>query len=899
MTYTFPAAARRYVRSPNGTIDLVVKTGALPDDLRGFVYVVAPTGREVETEDRPGFVPFLNGDGTVYRIEFIPPTGTDAAKAQLRWALTKPPCYWAEIGAESDDAFEAQRARDWGITRLFDDLGLGGRNLLNTALQAVRFGGDTDRLLVTYESGRPFEIDPVSLEVLTPIGQRSAWRATLMGGTPFELVAGTSHPAFDPKHDARGGPGSGTVFMLNFVRDASLYAERLLRFLDLDDEYRFLNGLAAKVGLKAAVDSLLVKAFTRHGPPGTASFWSDVVKGTLEAWSRFKERTPFVDASSQLLFWDGASEPGAVTLLDEKGEPLSIRESGHQMGVTENYVVITDAAFKFEMDLVFPDLDVFPDTVLEFVRRRLSRIQPQSTRFHFIPRGQLKNGASVRVQTVELPCSCVHYFVNREDEGGKNLVLYAVDNAACDSSEALMGSDRPAFGVGNNLPNEVFGMIPCSVDVDRLVRYELDLGKSPPKFAVTGHAADVDTMWTVALVTGPTQYTALDPKPVEDLYFFTHGLLPSAVSELIWDLYERPGYARRLVSRDDVRSLALAGGVAPAVCRYEASTPDQLADSYTVDKGWLALSPQWVPGGTGGYLFTTAFGKDEKEIWVFDAANLRKGPIATLGAPPGEELPWAYTLHTTYLEQAVARPATGQYRVSVEDDLVGIGDVPPIIAEHVIDKAYKPVLPTAAPVRRSLPAKQPTAAPLAATLPPNEVLERVRATVEAIGKQHPLANSLRIDDAVLGFQLEVLRSIEADTSISHEGLAAALAMPNAPKRDAIFSAMEDATQRIVHAIRPLDRIILPASLSEADVGSTLARLGERALRGWSFRPLEEVRSQLTASCHAYAGLFRADPQAPGTTPCSRVLAAQGAWVNAGGERRVVDGLVSSVLGPGF
>lgn len=895
MTYTFPAAARRYDR-PDGDFTLELKAGALPADLRGFVYVVAPTGRQEESKDRRGVVPFLNGDGTVYRIEFRPDSG---ALPELRWALTKPPCYWAEIGAESDTAFILQRARDFGITRLFGDLRLGGRNLLNTALQAVRFGDDTDRLLVTYESGRPFEIDPVSLEVLTPIGQSSAWRATLLEGIPFELVAGTSHPAFDPKHDARGAPGSGALFMLNFVRDASLYAERFLRFLDLDDEYRLLHGLAAKVGLEAAVDQLLVKATARHGPPGTAGFWPDVVKSTLASWARFKERTPLVDASAKLLFWDGVNEPEAVNLLDESGKPLSIRESGHQMGVTENYVVVTDAAFKFEMDLVLPDLDVFPDTVVEFVRRRLSRIQPQSTKFHFIRRSELKNGANVRVQTVELPCSCVHYFVNPADDGGKNVVLYAVDNAACDSSEALMGSDRPAFGVGTNLSPEVLGMIPCSVDVDRLVRYEVDLSQRPAKVAVTGHAADVETMWTVALVTGPTQYTALDPQPIEDLYFFTHGLLPSAVSELIWDLYERPDYGRRLVPRDEVRSRALAGGVAPAVCRYEAKSPDQLADSYAVKPGWLALSPQWVPGGTGGYLFTTAFGEDDKEIWIFDASDLKKGPIATLGAPSGKQLPWGYTLHTTYLEQAVARPASGQYRVSVEDDLDGIRSVPKLITQHVIDKAYKPAPPAAAPVRGSTSEKHIDATPPAATLPPNEVLDRVRDIVEATDRRHPLVNAVRIDDAVLGFQLEVLKSIEADTQISHEGLAAALAMPNAPRRDAIFSAMQETTLRLVRTVRPLDRIVLPESLSEADLASTLARLGERAVRAWSFRPLAEVKAQLTASCHAYAGLFRVDPQAPAATPCSRVLSAQGAWVAAGGERRVVDGLVTSVLGPGF
>ena len=676
MSPTFPASSRDYDRSDSGVRSLQVLGGALPADLTGFVYVVAPTGRQGEDdEDRKRSIPFLNGDGTVYRIGF-------GASPELRWALTKPPCLWAERAYDQKVSPYAH-ASDWGITRMFDDLRLGGRNMLNTAFQAVRFEGGPERLLVTYESGRPFEVDPVTLEVVTPIGARGHWVPAMMAGSSFELVAGTSHPAFDPERDARGGPGPGTLFMTCFVRDSDLYAERLLRVLGLPDAMieTFLKA-ASWIGLNPDVETRIAEAAQHPGLVGDAA---ELFQAALTAWKRWKARTIFTDPSAYLSWWNGAAEPQRVTLLDEHGEPLSLRESAHQMGVTERYVVLMDAAFKFEMDLVFPDLDAVPRPVLAELRRRLSRAQPQSVRVFLVPRAELVDGASVKVRTIEVPASSVHYFVDHDDHGGDQVVLYAIDNAACDSSEFLLEEDSPAWPTAP-LPSQVLGMIPCAVDLDRVVRFELD--PTAQTATETARAVDHDAMWTVGLATTPTSFRAVAPGQFGDVFAYSHGFLPSAVSKLVWELYDEPDYpaSRRIVSRADVAVLAARGGVRGHLCRYDASHPTVLQDRWAVPDDWLALSPTWVPGGAHGYLVVTAFGPTEKEIWIFDAHALAAGPICRLGPQPGESLPWGYTLHSTHLSAAV--PATGTYRVTVDDDLDGLGPQPSVVTGYVRDHAY-------------------------------------------------------------------------------------------------------------------------------------------------------------------------------------------------------------------
>ena len=81
--------------------------------------------------------------------------------------------------------------------------------MANTAFQVMG-----DRLLLTTDAGRPHELNPESLEVVTPVGRNEHWSSALPGWIgwfthwPFPLVMSTAHPGYD--HE------SGEVFSVSY-----------------------------------------------------------------------------------------------------------------------------------------------------------------------------------------------------------------------------------------------------------------------------------------------------------------------------------------------------------------------------------------------------------------------------------------------------------------------------------------------------------------------------------------------------------------------------------------------------------------------------------------------------------------------------------------------------------
>src|SRR5690606_23557482 len=59
-----------------------------------------------------------------------------------------------------------------------------------------------DRLLLTWDAGRPVEVDPVSLRYLGDVGHRSGWLELELGPRPvLPYVMSTAHPVIDPERD--------------------------------------------------------------------------------------------------------------------------------------------------------------------------------------------------------------------------------------------------------------------------------------------------------------------------------------------------------------------------------------------------------------------------------------------------------------------------------------------------------------------------------------------------------------------------------------------------------------------------------------------------------------------------------------------------------------------------
>ena len=192
----------------NSQLKLVKEEPSLPEDLKGYYFVAAALKEEVLKEESekskstPGtFV--INGDGMIYRVKF------DHGKLTLKTRIAKTPCYYIDqiIQRERISKYpKPYHFRNEGPSRMGQ---LGNRNQLNTA-----FLKTPNRLILTFDAGIPWVIDPSSMELIEPLGRMDNW-LNLTG--PFEdLVpilkkflgkrilpahANPAHPVFDYRYN--------------------------------------------------------------------------------------------------------------------------------------------------------------------------------------------------------------------------------------------------------------------------------------------------------------------------------------------------------------------------------------------------------------------------------------------------------------------------------------------------------------------------------------------------------------------------------------------------------------------------------------------------------------------------------------------------------------------------
>src|SRR5262245_23715999 len=163
-------------------LDLQLTRGAWPSDCAGELVISAPH------PDTFGGPHAFFGDGMTWRISLDPGTfGAPPDKFALRQRRIDSPS--ARLRRKRPDVF---RATMLGIHSPF-----GLTNAANTA--PLPWG---DRLFMTWDVGRPVEIDPVSLRFLGEVGHRSEWQATELFPTPvLPMIPSTAHPVIDPDRD--------------------------------------------------------------------------------------------------------------------------------------------------------------------------------------------------------------------------------------------------------------------------------------------------------------------------------------------------------------------------------------------------------------------------------------------------------------------------------------------------------------------------------------------------------------------------------------------------------------------------------------------------------------------------------------------------------------------------
>lgn len=177
-----PLPRSLFDRSEPADVDLRVVQGAWPDDLAGELILSAP-----HPQTFGGPHPFF-GDGTTYRLSLS--AGTHGAPADgFAWRQRRIDSPSARLRVKRPDVFTPTVV---GVQSPF-----GHTNAANT--NPLPWNG---RLFMTWDAGRPVEIDPESLAFLGEVGRREDWLDFEVSPQPLlPMVMTTAHPVVDPERD--------------------------------------------------------------------------------------------------------------------------------------------------------------------------------------------------------------------------------------------------------------------------------------------------------------------------------------------------------------------------------------------------------------------------------------------------------------------------------------------------------------------------------------------------------------------------------------------------------------------------------------------------------------------------------------------------------------------------
>ena len=644
----------------------------LPADLHGHVFIIAPVGSVASPAlqnctvlpSKDGWTPLLNGDGMVYRLDF------QNGRAKLSTRLIKTPCYYAdEATHQKRQEYPDLQFEEVGITRIALN-SLGVRNQVNTAFVPVKFDGEEHhRLLVTWDVGRPYEIDPVTLKVLTPVGWNQDWRelTPLVKPRPFKQVMSSAHPCYDPN--------TKQLFTVNVGKSLHTLVS-LSRSLD------------ARFGKhNSNLDKLAMQKTPI--PFNIRKLFKGVLKSVVNGL-RFSDsyifplfaRNDYVD----ILLWDGkkTSINHRWQVLLSNGRPLKIEQTLHQMGMTKNYIILADTGFKFLLEhfLPYQKSQLAEDAKILFADL-LDYPQLDYTKVYLIPRSQLKSDRdTVTAKEVKLPYEMAHYLADYEDFDGSKITLHLAHNCASDPAEFIRIFDRSIYDDRCEYDEpeitlavqKLAGMVVGPMDTSRIGCYVIDANRGEIEdYALV---RDRDLTWATAF------YAYRDAQPTEqfsDLYWSSWGCWQDILTKRTVSAYEN--YQDNPQSPRVPASEAIEltkQGVPASICHFKIDRSNSKIDlqltnnCYQFPDGYLGTSPQFVPRNdsesqTDGYIVCVVLTSDRllsestqpdnknwsqnSEIWIFDAQDLNQGPLFKLSHP---KLNFGFTLHTTWLEEIVS-----------------------------------------------------------------------------------------------------------------------------------------------------------------------------------------------------------------------------------------------------
>lgn len=718
-TETFTASSREEIEVP-----LDVFEGNLPTDLIGHVFINSPCGTVNNPTPIPATRPdqsrnqewgnmIFNGDAMLFRFDL-----NRDGQMWVKSGLLKTPCYWADFATryESGETRHNWPFKALGMSRTSGVLGV--RNQINTSLTAFRFEPHKPtRLTANFDAGRPFEIDPVHLTVKTAVGYCREWPSELpfLSNLTFPLIQSTAHPSFDPKtydyfslgfQKSLGtllrsrNYGEALLGAYGFVEDEISALENHIlfnkdQFLEKPDILPFFYALF--------IDYLYAKIEnpTLRFDPGQV--YQDLISNKIHA---ILQNTTFPPDAVTLLRWNGAGLLDRWNVIEEgTNANVRINQTMHQTNFSRDYIILVDSSVKFAIDVLinvpFHDYPLLSRLLRKLTSKAIDPVTP----IYIIKRSDLKpNTPHVMAKKVMLPLETVHFSIDYENPNEQITIHTAHNSASCVSEwvrpyDTLAVHPNPAFdGRAPRLENTIGLMATGETDIGRIGKFIID-GRTGQIINRDRIEADLDIIcekgfvgndmsrigahtWAVGLNTYRDQLSA-DVNVAKICYNFwqCYGLDFRMLTNFMTELYGR-NYANRRIDFDDLLDYT-RHGVPFCLARQNTETM-KLEDVYVFQMNQNLRSIQFVPRQHApedvpvhhpqldGYIFCTLVNGHptdlyldwySREIWLFDAADLARGPICKLTHPA---LIYAFTIHSVWTPDC--QSSNSAYNVNVEED---------------------------------------------------------------------------------------------------------------------------------------------------------------------------------------------------------------------------------------
>lgn len=677
------------------------ESGKLPKDLHGHLFVAGPVGSfesrppqsdeddgsaavveddetavaiENDGEIAPaqgGFVSLLNGDGMIYRLDFHvkPDTGSDdpsvpskvkpdtqsdappeeREQVWLSCNLVKTPDYKLDEALYTDSQGKCKR---YSSVLKFFDIGLarmspllGSRNSLNTAFLPLPCADGTTRLAATWDAGRPYEINPFTLELVGPIGWYKNWE--FIADLPDfidNLAQGQEEVPQDFAEEAQppGSPGEedfpselGGPFYTILTAAHSQFDPDTSEFFSVNATKSVRQLLRLSRIMRFNLRKLLAREKENIGP-----IWHLVLQALIrivvwlvEGVGSFIERSGLLGNNELFLIrWrvsQGKNKPQETAierwpLVDENGNSILIRQALHQMGMTRDYILVADVAFKFALEDFLPTTTRSP--ILQSLTRALSKLltYPQLwyLPLYIVPRAQLKTvlpGNPISVKRVKVrdldlnlktlfnPGAAInpeaaHFLTDYENPKGRVTIHVAHANATdpseyinkadkyfeddeqsqnvlgrilsffrMPSSQQLTPPDHAAKAMTKALRKRA-GMIVAPMDANLLGSWTIDAeaGKVISRALSDKDGKDnkdsvSQRVWYPSIYAwrGSDRCGDYSPSQFTDIYWLDYGVWPQLASKFIYQMYN--DRQNRVIDRQEMRKVLAEGKPAALV----------------------------------------------------------------------------------------------------------------------------------------------------------------------------------------------------------------------------------------------------------------------------------------------------------------------------------------------